>query len=358
MRRALRMAVASRGRTWPNPGVGCLLVRDGRLLGAGRHRRCGGDHAEVAALADCRARGHDPAGATAYVTLAPCTRTGRTPPCTGALIAARVARVVAALVDPMQDAPAPILAGAGIGYEVGCEAVAACELHGGFLTRIRTGRPRVTGKWAMTLDGSLACAGGDAGWISCPVARTRARRRRRAVDAVLVGAGTVTADDPELLALDPARHPVRVVVDPALRNAAVAAGRRLWRQPLAAPVWVVHDAAAPAAARRTLEALGTRLLPVGSAHDPAAVLTVLGAAGINDLLVEGGSRLHGAWLRADAYDRIEIHLGPRTLGGGLPVAAGAGAAVMADARGWILRGGPVRCGRSVCLIYDRDATRA
>nr|MBA3686718.1 riboflavin biosynthesis protein RibD [Planctomycetota bacterium] len=164
MRRALRLASLSLGMTWPNPGVGCVLVRDGRVIGEGRHRACGEQHAEVAAIADCRARGGDPAGATAYVTLAPCTRQGRQPPCVTALREARVARVVAAIADPVQDDARRLLAEAGIAYDVGCMRASAAALHGGFLSRVLDGRPRLTGKWAMTLDGAIAAAGGDAQW--------------------------------------------------------------------------------------------------------------------------------------------------------------------------------------------------
>lgn len=296
MARALRLASRSLGGTWPNPGVGCVIVRDGRLLAEGRHERCGGLHAETAALAACA----DAAGATVYVTLAPCTRHGRQPPCVEALIRARVARVVAAIPDPAQDDPGPRLCAAGIAYETGCLAAAARHLHGGFLMRVQQGRPRATGKWARSPDGYLAAAPGERTPISGPVAYALMRRRRRAFDAVLVGAGTVLADDPWLTAPRPRRHgdawgPLRLVVSRRARAALRAAE---------APWLPIH---APGAGDG---------IAVNDPHDPAQVLAALGRLGINELLVEGGALVHQAWL--PFYDRLEVYIGPRALGGGLP----------------------------------------
>lgn len=355
MDRALRLASLSLGMTWPNPGVGCVLVRAGRLLGQGRHRRCGDLHAETAALADCRARGHDPAGATAYVTLAPCTRQGRQPPCTSALIAARVARVVAAVGDPAQDAAAPLLGAAGIAYEVGCRGERARHLHGGFLARVASGRPRITGKWAMTLDGCIATSRGDAGWISAPLALALSRRRRRAYDAILVGAGTVRADDPQLLATRPADHggepgPLRVVVS---AGAGLEPGSRLVATLARAPLLVVHAPTAPVARLTALTAAGVRLLAVDDPHDPAQVALALGRLGLNELLVEGGAALHGAWLRAGMYDRLEIYVAPLVLGGGLPAAAGPGMARVADGQGYEAEEPPRALGPTWCLRLRR-----
>ena len=291
MRRALRLASMSLGMTAPNPGVGCVLVKNNALIGAGRHRRWGDLHAETAALADARARGHEPAGATAYVTLAPCTRTGRQPPCVQALGAAGVVRVVAALADPGQEDPSPHLP--GIGYEVGCLGALAAHIHGGFLCRITAGRPRITGKWAMTLDGFLAQTGGG-GWISSPGALALSRRRRRAFDAIVIGAGTARIDDPGLLATRPRPHhdgrgPRRVV----LGRTPVAATARL------------RDGAA-----QLLLCTGQDGTP--DPHDPPAVARWLGLLGCNDVLVEGGSIVHAAWLQADLYDRLEISVGGLT----------------------------------------------
>jgi diaminohydroxyphosphoribosylaminopyrimidine deaminase/5-amino-6-(5-phosphoribosylamino)uracil reductase len=326
MRRALRLAALGLGATAPNPSVGCVLVQGGRLIGQGRHRRCGGVHAEVAALADAHARGADPRGATAYVTLAPCTRHGRQPPCVESLVTAGVARVVAALADPHQDDPAARLT--GIAYAVGCEAAAATQVHGGFLSRVRRGRPRITGKWAMTLDGCLAATAGDSRWISTPGALALARRRRRAFDAIVIGGGTAAADDPQLLALGARPHldgagPRRVVLghDPAIG----AAARLL--APAAAPLHVVGGAALT----RTRPWLRPHLVDQIDPHDPVAVTAWLGRLGCNEVLVEGGAQVHAAWLAAGLYDRLEIYLGPLVLGGGRPVAAAHGPDLMARA---------------------------
>lgn len=352
MRRALRLAALSAGRTAPNPGVGCVLVQAGVVIGEGRHQRCGGAHAEVAALADCRRRGNDPTAATAYVTLAPCTRHGRTPPCVEALIAARVARVVAALADPVQDEAGPRLAAAGIDYAVGLGGALAAHLHGGFLSRVGRGRPRVTGKWAMTLDGCLATARGRSDGISSLPARAASRRRRRAFDAILVGAGTVHFDDPSLLAVpDHGCTPRRIVLSgfPRLRD---WTGRRLLADRDRAETWLVHDPRLDPSVVGSLTDLGLRLLP-GEPHNPPAVCRLLAAEGINDLLVEGGAVVHGAWLRADCYDRLELDLGTTTLGGGLPVAIGPGADEIGAGRRWWPEEPPRHHGGTVHLRLAR-----
>ncbi|MHC5067684.1 MAG: bifunctional diaminohydroxyphosphoribosylaminopyrimidine deaminase/5-amino-6-(5-phosphoribosylamino)uracil reductase RibD [Planctomycetota bacterium] len=321
MRRALREAACALGATAPNPGVGCVIVADDELLGAGHHRVCGGPHGEVAALADCAARGHDPAGATAYVTLAPCTRHGRTPPCVDALIAAKVARVVAALADPVQDLAGKRLAAAGIAYDVGCEAAAAVAMHGGFLSRVTRRRPRVTGKLALTLDGFIACADGHSAWITSAPARAYSRRRRQRFDAILVGGATVAADDPQLLSSRPHdRSPLRVVVSAA---AAVALSSRLLASLEQAPLLVVHGQEADV---RALSAAGVDCVAMADPHDVMALLAVLAERGVNDLLVEGGAIVHGAFLAAGAYDRLEVYQGGRTLGAGRAAAIGPGVA--------------------------------
>jgi diaminohydroxyphosphoribosylaminopyrimidine deaminase/5-amino-6-(5-phosphoribosylamino)uracil reductase len=308
--RAVRLGSLSLGMTWPNPGVGCILVRDGRIVGEGRHRRCGDLHAETAALADATGRGEDTAGAVAYVTLAPCTRQGRQPPCVDALARARVSRVVAGIADPHQDEAAPRLVAAGIDYEVADDHRCA-DLHGGFLTRIRLGRPRFTGKWAATLDGRIALSAGGPLAISDGPARELARRRRRAFDAILVGAGTLRADDPRLNTPRPRMHgrdpgPLRIVLagrDP------LPAEARAW----AGPALVVHDRD-PGPIPPTVQRL-----PVADVRDLPAVATALGGLGLNEVLVEGGAAIHGSFLAAGLYDRIETWTGPLTVGTGIPV---------------------------------------
>lgn len=336
MARALRLASLSLGMTWPNPGVGCVLVRDGRLVGEGRHRRCGELHAETAALADCRARGLDARGATAYVTLAPCTRQGRQPPCADALVAAGVARVVAAIADPHQDAAAARLGAAGIAYEVGCLGHVARHIHGGFLSRVLRGRPRLTGKWATSADGFIAAAPLTRTAISCPAAYTLMRRRRRAFDAVLVGAGTVQADDPALTAPRPRRHgdgpgPLRIVVSSDAR----VPGARL--RDGTAPTLVVH---APGA----LPPAGVQGLAVADPHDPGQVADALGGLGLNEVVVEGGAMIHAAWL--PFYDRLEVYTARQPLGGGVPAPPVPGA-------GWIREGGPDLAGQTRLARWTR-----
>jgi len=351
MYRALCLATLSLGRTAPNPGVGCVLVRDGQLLGSGRHAVYGQAHAEVNALSACRSIGLDPAGATAYVTLAPCTRHGRQPPCVDALIAARVARVVVALEDPNQDHPTRWLGPAGIVYESGCLAHQAAHLHGGFLTRVTLGRPRITGKWAMTLDGSIAAHTSDAGWISSPEALALSRRRRRAFDAILVGAGTVRHDDPRLLSsVSDERTPLRIVVS---QGATIPATSTLLTTANRAPVLIVHGPQAAPHQLDLIHAAGAETLAVADSHDPALVAVALGRRGINDLLVEGGAGIHGAWLRAELYDRLEIYVAPLTLGGGLAPCAGSGVDAVKLCGRWQAEEPPRLLGGTLCWRLKR-----
>jgi diaminohydroxyphosphoribosylaminopyrimidine deaminase/5-amino-6-(5-phosphoribosylamino)uracil reductase len=320
----------SLGITWPNPGVGCVIVKDGKLIGEGRHRRCGDEHGEVEALTDCRARGNDPRGATAYVTLAPCTKQGRQPPCVDAWVAAGITRVVAANADPNQDDAAAALKSRGIAYEVGCMSEVAEHLHGGFLSRVRSGRPRFTGKWAMTLDGFLATASGQSKWISSEEALRASRRRRRAFDAILIGAGTASRDDPQLLA-EKARDngPVRIVVAKT-----VTVGGRLLSSIARAPVWLIHDGASNADELGRLRSHGVVTVEVQDSHNAQQIAAALGEKGLNDVLIEGGATLHGAWMRASLYDRLEIYLGTQTIVGGMATTRGRGVGSMVDATQW------------------------
>ena len=315
MRRALRLASLSLGHTAPNPGVGCVIVRDGQLLGEGRHKRCGEAHGEIQALASVAANGHDPAGATVYVTLAPCTSQGRTPACSAALIRAGVGRVVAAIPYPIQLDPAKLFADAGIAYALGCESSVATRLHGGWLKRVTTGLPRCTGKWAMSLDGFIADIHGAPIAISGAQARQRSRRRRRAYDAIVVGSGTVLTDDPQLLATS-GKSPTRVVLS---SSAQLKQETRLVTTLSKSPVVLIHDHHASEANLLKLQAQGVETISVDDAHDPLLVKQALGDKGFNDLLVEGGSAVHGSFLAAGAYDRLEIDIGAHTLGSGIPV---------------------------------------
>ncbi|MBA2480490.1 MAG: bifunctional diaminohydroxyphosphoribosylaminopyrimidine deaminase/5-amino-6-(5-phosphoribosylamino)uracil reductase RibD [Planctomycetes bacterium] len=356
MVRALCLASLSLGRTWPNPGVGCVIVKDGRLIGQGRHETCGDAHAEVRALADCRRRGNDAAGAAAYVTLAPCTRQGRQPPCVNALIAARISRVVAAIADPAQDDPTPALRGVGVTYRVGVLAQEAEHIHGGFLHRVRTGLPRLTGKWAMTADGFIAASTGAASWISSSAALSASRRRRRAFDAIVIGAGTARRDDPQLLALRARMHgsvpgPLRVVVS---QTAELKPTSRLVASIPHAPLLVIHGEGVTERRRGELRRLGATVKAVGDAHDPRLVARALADLGCNDVLVEGGSTLHGAWLRAGLFQRLEIYIGLKTLGGGMGVAAGEGAASIGFSQGWIAETPPAMLDGTLRLRLKRE----
>lgn len=328
MKRALRLASLSLGMTWPNPGVGCVIVKDGKLIGQGRHQRCGAEHAEIVALHDCRSRGQDPRGATMYVTLAPCTRQGRQPPCAEALVAAGISRVVAAIADPNQDDAAVKLK--GIDYRVGCLSELAEHIHGGFLGRVRNKRPRFTGKWAMTLDGFLATASGQSQWISSELALRSSRRRRRAFDAILIGAGTASRDDPQLLAEKPrGQGPVRIVVAKT-----VAVGGRMLASIARAPIWLLHDGASSKDELTRLRSYGVETIEIQDTHNPIQVAEVLGARGLNDVLIEGGATLHGAWLRAGLYDRLEIYVGTQTIAGGMATTRGRGVPAISDGQHW------------------------
>ncbi|MGB0767864.1 MAG: bifunctional diaminohydroxyphosphoribosylaminopyrimidine deaminase/5-amino-6-(5-phosphoribosylamino)uracil reductase RibD, partial [Phycisphaeraceae bacterium] len=225
MYQALALAEQGLGRVEPNPMVGCVLVRDGHELGRGYHAALGGPHAEVRALEDARARGVSPVGATAYVTLEPCGHHGKTPPCADALVEAQIARAVVAMIDPhdrVAGRGVERLREAGIEVIVGVCQTQARRLNEPFIKRVTTGLPWVIAKWASTLDGKVATHTGDSKWISSPASRKRVHELRARVDAVMVGVGTVLADDPRLTARDVEikRIARRVVVDPELRTPA------------------------------------------------------------------------------------------------------------------------------------------
>ena len=358
MARALRLASTVAGTTWPNPGVGCVLVREGRVLGQGTTapRDAGPQvHAEAAALADAARHGENPQGATAYVTLAPCTSrsTPGTTACAEALISAGIARVVVAIDDPHQPASAERFAAAGVAWTSGVLTEAARHLHGGFLTRMTLRRPRFTGKWAASLDGFLATANRQPGWLSHPEALALSRRRRRAFDAILIGAGTARTDDPSLLSSRPRRRsgtgtPLRIVVG---RDPALADDARLLTTLDAAPLLIVHDPATDVAG---LRAWGAECLALEDLHDVVRLGQTLGAWGLNDILVEGGARLHAAFLAAGLYDRLEVYQGGLTLGGGLPPADGPGVSHVADGRTWRPEDVPRLLGTTIVSRWTRS----
>ncbi len=325
MGRALRLARRGHYTARPNPRVGCVLVRDGRVVGEGWHERAGGPHAEVVAL---RQAGDEAAGATAYVTLEPCSHHGRTPPCTEALLRARVARVVAAMRDPdprVSGSGLARLAEGGVQTAVGPGEEAARVLNPGFLSRMERGRPRVRVKLAASLDGRTSMASGESRWITGEAARRDVHRLRAESGAVITGIGTVLADDPSLNvrlerpvpgASDPQQpwpQPVRVVLDSDLRCPADA-------RMLTLPGKVLVVAArSDAGARVRLERAGAEVV-VASAREgrpsPAAALALLAAREINDVLVEAGPTLAGAFVAAGLADELILYLAPHLMGDG------------------------------------------
>src|SRR3954470_818446 len=324
MRDALAEAERGRGRTHPNPIVGALIVAGGRVIARGHHERAGGPHAEVIALrrAGARARGAD-----LYVTLEPCNHHGRTPPCTDAILAAGVRRVVVGSVDPN-----PLVHGRGIrrlraaGVRVeagalGAECDRANEQWFKFITRKI---PWVALKAAVTLDGKLATRSGDSRWVTGPLARVRVHELRDRLDAVLVGIGTARADDPRLTARGPGqRDPVRIVVDPLGR---LPPGSRLLRQRSAAETIVAVTLAAPRERVRALEVAGATILRCRHDRKGRIVLRDLlrriAGLGLTTVLVEGGARIHGSFLRERLWDELFLFFAPKVLGEDAPSWAG------------------------------------
>jgi diaminohydroxyphosphoribosylaminopyrimidine deaminase / 5-amino-6-(5-phosphoribosylamino)uracil reductase len=322
MRSALALARRGLGNTWPNPSVGCAIVHDGRVVGRAFTAPGGRPHAEPQALAMAGAAAR---GATAYVTLEPCCHHGRTPPCTDALIAAGIARVVVAAHDPdprVNGQGVARLRAAGITVEQGVLADAAGEILAGFHQRTTTGRPLVTLKLASTLDGRIATRSGESRWITGPAARGAAHALRGRHDAVLVGVGTVLADDPDLTCRLPGFRPtpiVRVVADSHLRTSLTA---RLVASARETPTWMLIREGADRTRRHAFADLGIRLMEIPGAEAgvnlPAALLA-LGTAGITRLLVEGGAQIAAALLRSGLVDRIAWFHAPAVMGGdGLP----------------------------------------
>jgi diaminohydroxyphosphoribosylaminopyrimidine deaminase / 5-amino-6-(5-phosphoribosylamino)uracil reductase len=307
MRRALALAENGLFTTTPNPRVGCVITRNDAVIAEGWHERAGEPHAEAAALAKAGSRAQ---GATVYVNLEPCNHYGRTPPCAGALINAKVARVVAALRDPNPQAArgGEALAAAGIGFEHGLLEDEARELNIGFLSRMQRGRPWVRLKIAATLDGRSALASGASQWITGPEARRDGHRWRARACAVLTGAGTVSADDPQLTVreVDTPRQPLRVIVDSRLetpRQAKILQGPRVL-------VFAARQGPAP-------ENAEVVVLP--NAHGKVELprmLEELGRRGINELHVEAGFRLNGSLAREGCVDEFLVYLNPSFLGDG------------------------------------------
>ena len=333
---ALGLARRGLGRVWPNPAVGCVLVRDGRVVGRGWTGDGGRPHAETEALG----RAGDLArGAVAYVTLEPCAHHGKTPPCADALIAAGVARAVVAIDDPDPRVAGRGLAAmrnAGIAVETGLCAEEAAEINAGFLLRIGEGRPMVTLKSATSLDGRIATQSGESRWITGPEARALGHRLRAEHDAVMVGSGTAIADDPDLTCRLPGledRSPLRVVADGRLR---LSLASRLVATAERVPTWILTREGNDPYRVEAFAAAGVEVieLPAGESGemDLREGLRQLAARGITRLLVEGGAHLAAALLRLGVVDRLAFFRGEIVIGGdGVPAAMPLGFATLAEA---------------------------
>ena len=334
MRRALALARKGEGSVSPNPLVGAVIVRNGRIIAEGFHHCCGENHAEIDAI---RHATEPIAGATFYITLEPCSHHGRTPPCVETLIAHRPGRVVVGAVDPN-----PLVSGKGIEAlrqngietEVGVLEEACRESNRVFFKYIRTGLPYVTLKFAQTLDGRIAAASGHSRWISSSPSLRFAHRLRAVHDAILVGAGTVLTDNPELTCrLVRGRDPLRIVVDSRLRLSPDATVFSDGKKTLA-----VATRRAPAENRRLLEKKGIEVLETG--EDPAGrvdlreLLTLLGKREISSLLVEGGATVATSFLKENLADRLIVILAPKIIGEGINAIGDLGIRRMDDALGF------------------------
>ncbi len=323
MREALALAAPMVGLTTPNPAVGCVIVRRGRIVGRGCTAPGGRPHAETQALQQAGARAR---GATAYVSLEPCAHRGKTPPCARALVEAAVARVVVGCVDPyppVRGRGAKILRRAGIEVQVGVLEEQCRRINEGFFTRERLRRPFGLLKLALSMDGRIAALSGDSRWISSEASRALVHRWRRECDAVIVGAGTVAADNPRLTCRIPGgRDPVRVIVDSTLRT---PAGALTLRERSGAHAIVVTSTAKAAAAARRYAGSNVEILAMPADEggiDLAAMMRAMGRRGWCKVMFEGGAHLAASALRAGVIDRVAFFLAPKIVGAGLSAVEG------------------------------------
>ncbi len=340
MRAAFALARRGLGRTWPNPAVGCVLLKDGRVIGRGWTQPGGRPHAETEAL---KRAGALAAGSTAYVSLEPCSHHGQTGPCAEALVAARIARVVVAMEDPdprVSGRGLALLRENGIAVTLGVGKDESREINAGFLLRHAQGRPLVTLKLAMTLDGRIATRTGESRWITGEPARARSHLMRAQHDAIMVGSGTVLADDPLLNVRLPGLErytPLRIVLDGRMRlplTSALVVGAR------DTPTWLVTLTGGAKRRRQIYIDCGVDVIeaPPGpdGALDLVHVMGQLAARGLTRLLAEGGAQLAAALLRDGLVDRLAIFRAPSVIGGdGLPAAAGFGLERLADLPGFV-----------------------
>lgn len=314
MARALELARRGIGYTRPNPMVGAVLVKNGRVIGEGWHGHFGGPHAEVAAFASCR---EDPAGATLYVTLEPCAHYGKTPPCADLIARKKVARVVCAMIDPN-----PLVAGkgvqklraAGIAVDIGALSGECRLLNEKFLKFVTQKKPFVLYKAAMSLDGKTACYSGESKWISSETSRAAARRLRGEYAAILCGIGTILADDPQLTArTEGLPDPVRLVADSKLRIPLTA---KVLNEP--GRTILLTTSAAPEEKRKALEEMGVEILACDGERGEVSLKSafpVLGAMGIDSILLEGGATLAAGALEEGVVDKVLFYIAPLLLGG-------------------------------------------
>ncbi len=318
MRRAIALAKLGEGKTRPNPLVGAVVVKDGRIIGEGYHTKYGALHAEREALADCIRRYEDPRGADMYVTLEPCCHTGKQPPCTEALVEAGVGRVIVGSADPN-----PLVAGKGIEFlqqhgikvETGFFKAECDALNPIFFYYITTGKPYVALKYAMTADGKIATVAGASKWITGEEARNHAHGLRNRYAAILVGINTVLADNPMLnCRLEGGVNPLRIVLDSSLR---IPAECQLVQTAREIPLLVVCGNAS-AEKKAELEGLGVEVLPLPGTDgrpDLKALTSELGKRGIDSLLIEGGSQVHYSALKAGIVNHIYSYVAPKIFGG-------------------------------------------
>ncbi len=334
----MALGLAARGAGWvsPNPLVGAVVVQGSEVVGRGWHRRYGGPHAEIEAL---RAAGHLSRGATLYVTLEPCNHHGRTPPCSEAVLAAGIRRLVAATPDPnprVTGGGAGFLSKHGVQVHMGLLEAEVRRLNEAWFTWVATGRPYVIAKAACSLDGRIATRTGESQWLTGEAARNFGHRLRHACDAILVGAGTVAADDPQLTARLPrrrAKDPIRVVLDSRLRLPTTA---RLLHLTSPSPTWIACTGAARPDKIKALKALGADVLVMPEDNGRVALeplMQELGRRRVQSILVEGGAEVLGAFLDQRLVDKFFFFYAPKILGGkeAYPAVAGLGAARLAEA---------------------------
>jgi len=315
MQAAIELARKGIGHVEPNPMVGCLIVRDGTIIGSGYHQRYGGPHAEVQALASCA----DPRGAIAYVTLEPCCHHGKTPPCCDALIKAGIQRVVIALQDPFGQVDGggiAMLRRAGVETELGVLRGDAESLNAPYLKRVRSGTPWVIAKWAMTVDGRIATVAGRSQWITGPRSRAEVHKLRGRVDAIIVGMGTAQADNPTLTARPTGQRIASRVV--FCRQRLPSADSRLIESIATAPVLLVVSPRVDSAALELLQQRGVEVIASPSDDSVGMVqhaLAEFGGRGMTNVMVEGGGELLASFFRAGQIDETHVYIGAKAFGG-------------------------------------------